>query len=88
MELRAKKVLQGTAFSWLTQLGGPGQGDAQPAQSCPHHPHPNGVTGRFAESAGCRVLPCCPLVVLENVRSSQFPLLSGAESEERDFLSV
>lgn len=40
--------------------------------------HPSMVTGGLAEPAGCRVLSYCPLVVLENVRPSWFPLLSRA----------
>lgn len=50
--------------------------------------HPSMVTGGLAEPAGCRVLSYCPLVVLENVRPSRFPLLSRAESEEGDFFCL
>lgn len=42
---------------------------------------------RLAEPTGCRVLSCCPLVVLKNVGPSQFPFFSRAESEEGDFFS-
>lgn len=50
--------------------------------------HPSMVTGGLAEPAGYRVLSYCPLVVLENVRPSRFPLLSRAESEEGDFFCL
>lgn len=72
MKLRARKELAGStsagSFSWVV----PGQGDAEPSQSCPCHLHPSSVADRLAEPAGCRVLSCCPLVVLQNVGPSQF----------------
>jgi len=39
----------------------------------------------LVEPAGCRVLSCCPLVVLENVGPAQTPFLARAESEEGGF---
>lgn len=76
------KGSQGAAFSWSLDRV---MLSLHRAAQC--HPHPSSITGRLAEPAGCRVLSCCPLVVLENVGPSQFLLLSRAESEEGDFSS-
>lgn len=86
MKLRASKGLPGSSLQLANSAGQSLDRVMLSLRRAAHTiPHSRSVMDSLAEPAGCRVLSCCPLVVLENVGSSQFPLLSRAESEEGDF---
>lgn len=80
VKLRARKGLPGSS----PQLGNSAGQSLAKAMLSPHRAaRAISITSpRLAEAAGCTVLSCCPLVVLENAEPSQFPLLSRAESEQ------